>query len=89
MTDELTCWVYRSSRKDEMYLYLADKDAFDPVPEPLLRAMGRLELVLELTLTPERRLAREDVNLVLANLRGQGFHLQMPPRLTPDLHQGE
>lgn len=89
MTDELTCWVYRSSRKDETYLYLADKDAFDPVPEALLKAMGRLELVLELTLTPERSLAREDVNQVLANLRGQGFHLQMPPRLTPDLYQGE
>jgi uncharacterized protein YcgL (UPF0745 family) len=69
MTDELTCWVYRSSRKDEMYLYLADKDVFDPVPEALLKAMGRL--------------AREDVNQVLANLRDQSFHLQMPPRLTP------
>lgn len=89
MTDELTCWVYRSSRKEEMYLYLADKDVFDPVPEALLKAMGRLELVLELTLTPERSLAREDVNQVLANLRGQGFHLQMPPRLTPDLYHGE
>jgi uncharacterized protein YcgL (UPF0745 family) len=33
----------------------------------------------DLVLSPERQLAREDINLVLANLEKQGYHLQMPP----------
>ena len=28
---------------------------------------------------PERQLAREDINKVLANIEAQGYHLQMPP----------
>ena len=27
------CWIYRSSKKDEMYLYLARQDAFEDIPE--------------------------------------------------------
>jgi uncharacterized protein YcgL (UPF0745 family) len=34
-------------------------------------------------------LAREDVAQVLRNLRERGFHLQLPPKLTPDLYEGD
>ncbi len=30
-------------------------------------------------LSPERKLAREDITKVLENLDNQGYHLQMPP----------
>ena len=86
--DNLHCWVYRSPRKQEMYLYLADEDAFDKVPKELLDRFGEPILVIELELSPERQLAREDVNKVMANLDEQGFHLQMPPQLQPELYQG-
>jgi len=32
-----------------------------------------------MVLTPERKLAREDIVTVLDNLEKQGYHLQMPP----------
>ena len=86
--DNLHCWVYRSPRKQEMYLYLAGEDAFDKVPQGLLESFGEPILVIELELSPERQLAREDVNQVMANLDDQGFHLQMPPKLQPALYQG-
>lgn len=86
--NNLHCWVYRSPRKQEMYLYLADEDAFDKVPEALLESFGEPILVIELELSPERPLAREDVNAVMANLDDQGFHLQMPPQLQPELYHG-
>ncbi len=73
------CWIYRSSRKDEMYLYLAKKDEFEVVPEALLNLMGKVVLVMELELHPERRLARADVAQVMADLADRGFHLQLPP----------
>ncbi|MGB5201096.1 MAG: YcgL domain-containing protein [Sedimenticolaceae bacterium] len=89
MTDDgLQCWVYRSPRKQEMYLYLAQEDGFDRVPDALLARFGDPVLVIELELHPGRRLAREDVNSVILNLRNLGYHLQLPPRLEPALYQG-
>ena len=49
---------------------------------------GEPVLVIELELSPQRALAREDVTQVMHNLREQGFHLQMPPQLQPELYQG-
>ena len=49
---------------------------------------GEPILVIELELCDKRKLAREDVEKVMANLRGQGFHLQMPPKLQPELYHG-
>ncbi len=86
--NSLHCWVYRSPRKQEMYLYLAGEDAFDRVPQPLMERFGEPVLVIELELNPERQLAREDVIRVMANLSDQGFHLQMPPKLQPELYHG-
>lgn len=76
----MRCYVYRSPRKLGAYVYLARKDDFSPLPEPLRAAFGPPQFALEFDLTPERKLAREDPRQVLANLREQGFHLQMPER---------
>lgn len=86
--DDLACWVYRSLRKQEMYLYLAAEDDFNCVPEALLEKFGEPILVIELELCAKRKLAREDVNKVMSNLRSQGYHLQMPPQLRPDMYHG-
>lgn len=85
---EMPCWVYRSPRKPDMYLYLAAEDAFERLPAELLARFGQPLRVLELVLHPQRKLAREDVNKVIANLRSQGYHLQMPPILRPELYHG-
>lgn len=76
----MRCYVYRSPRKADTYLYVAREDDFSEVPEALLEVFGTPEFALDFDLTPARRLAREDPAQVLANLEGQGFHLQMPPR---------
>jgi len=73
------CSIYRSPRKNEMYLYVEKKDALKRVPETLLVAFGPPQHVFDLLLTPERQLAREDIQQVLENLEKQGYHLQMPP----------
>ena len=82
------CWIYKSLRKDEMYLYLAEEDGFEAVPEALMQQFGAAGLVMELALDQDRTLAREDVGQVMANLRERGFHLQMPPVLRPDVYYG-
>lgn len=73
------CSIYKSPRKREMYLYVDKREALARVPEALLQVFGTPQHAFDLLLTPERKLAREDIHKVLANLEAQGFHLQMPP----------
>lgn len=83
------CWIYRSPRKPEMYLYLADPQGFEALPAELRQGFGAPELVMELELHPGRRLARAEIKKVLAALSSQGFYLQLPPKLEPHLVRGE
>ncbi|MEE9357371.1 YcgL domain-containing protein [Candidatus Vondammii sp. HM_W22] len=85
----VNCWIYRSSKKREMYLYLADEDAFDQLPAELMKRFGKPSLVMELMLHPGRPLAREDVARVMDSLEREGYHLQLPPKLDVELYRGD
>lgn len=74
-------YVYKSLRKADTYVYLAARDAFDRLPDPVRAQLGPLAFVLEVGLTPDRRLAREDPAVVRENLVARGFHLQFPPNV--------
>lgn len=76
----MKCYIYKSSNKDQLYLYLPGKDDFEAVPPILRDTMGTPEFVMELELTAERKLARADTAEVLAGLQEKGFYLQMPPK---------
>lgn len=77
----MQCYIYKSLKKDELYLYLTKKDDFSQLPETLYQSFGRLEFVMELELTANRKLAREDSNKVIDSLNNKGFFVQMPPTL--------
>lgn len=72
------CAIYKSSKKQDTYLYVAAKGDFAAVPEGLLKLLGEPVYVMELELSPQRKLAREDVAEVMRNLQERGWHLQMP-----------
>ena len=76
----MKCFIYKSRCESEMYLYIAKRDDFGAVPNELLDRFGIPDFVMELELTPERSLARENPETVRANLKERGFHLQMPPK---------
>lgn len=76
---KVLCDVYKTKKKDEMYLYVSRKDALTRVPGALLEQFGRPELAMTMILTPEKKLARADIDKVLKALDEQGFYLQMPP----------
>jgi uncharacterized protein YcgL (UPF0745 family) len=73
------CSIYRSSKRNEMYLYVLKADELKRVPHELMVAFGKALHAFDLVLSPERALAREDIHKVLDNLEKQGYHLQMPP----------
>lgn len=51
------CSIYRSSKKNEMYLYVLKSDALERVPEPLMAAFGKAIHAFDLVLSPERELS--------------------------------
>lgn len=75
----MQCFVYKSLRKADTYVFLAKRDGFDVLPAPNAETLGKLVWVMDLDLTPERKLAREDAAVVIANIERRGFHLQLPP----------
>lgn len=78
----MIAYIYKSRLKDELYLYIVKKDDFSAVPQVLYDSMGKQPIfVMEVKLSPERKLARENVETVIKNLTKQGFHVQPPSLL--------
>lgn len=79
----MQCFIYKSYKKDELYVYLLQKDDFSALPPVLLDSIGAPVFVMEIELTPERKLARADSAQVIQQLREKGFFVQMPPTKMP------
>lgn len=75
----ILCQVFRSSRQQEMYLYVELSRGVRDVPPDLLARFGNATPVMTLHLTPERKLARAEASAVISSITEQGFYLQMPP----------
>ncbi|MDH5518202.1 MAG: YcgL domain-containing protein [Gammaproteobacteria bacterium] len=74
----MNCYIYRCSAKNDMYIYLKDQDDFSVVPKHIMKSLGETEFTLEIDVTPERKLAKENPETVIKNLHEHGFHLQLP-----------
>lgn len=74
----MQAFVYKSLRKDDSYVFLAARDDFARLPEPIRVQLGVLQFVFEVALTPGRQLARGNADGVRANLMALGFHVQLP-----------
>ena len=93
------CDIYKSSKKDEMYLYIARPnypndegvDHFEKVPAMVQQAFGRATFVMHLEITTERKLARVSALRVLDALQTLGYFVQMPPEglINPDAVEPE
>ena len=79
----MKCFVYKSLRKAETYVFLKSPEAFDVLPGPIAEQLGTLAFIIEIELSSKRKLARENVDEVMVNLGVQGYHLQFPPPAQP------
>ena len=75
----MRCFVFKSLRKADTYVYLASREGAASLPPPIQAVMGELQFVLELDLVPGRKLAVEDADQVRRNLAARGVHNQYPP----------
>ena len=65
-------------------MFVLKEDDFSEVPEPLLKALGEIEKIIDLELTPERKVAHGNARYIMDDLLENGFHLQLPPNKKPE-----
>ncbi|MCH6801459.1 hypothetical protein BEC55_17300 [Escherichia coli] len=73
------CVIYRSSKRDQTYLYVDKKDDFSRVPEELMKGFGQPQLAMILPLDGRKKLVNADIEKVKQALTEQGYYLQLPP----------
>lgn len=83
MNGRVLCEIFRSPRKEEMYLYVDKRQGLEAVPDALLERFGKPQAVMTLLLDPDKPLARARSADVIAAIREKGFYLQMPPGKEP------
>ncbi|HEU4664354.1 MAG TPA: YcgL domain-containing protein [Dokdonella sp.] len=75
----MRCFVHKSLRRADTYVYLRQPDGSDALPAALRDALMPMRQVLELELTPTRRLAQVDATRVIEALEQHGYYVQLPP----------
>ena len=73
------CVIYRSTQRDQTYLYVEKKDDFSRVPEALMKSFGKPQLVMLMPLDGRKQLSNADLEKVKTALTEQGYYLQLPP----------
>ncbi len=75
---EIECAVYKSQKKDETYVFIPTTTSLTDLPEDLLKVLGQTEMIMNLKLTAEKKMARGTAAAIMKSIEEQGFHLQMP-----------
>ena len=75
----MNCFVYRSEKKQGMYLYLRTKDDFDCVPAALIKLIGEVTFSFDFDLSKKKKLVKAEADEVMRLLSDNGYFLQMPP----------
>ena len=71
--------ILKGNKKEEMYLYVDQKEGLRRVPNDLLSTFGQTESVMILALTRDKKLARVEAADVFEAIEQHGYFLQMPP----------
>ena len=71
--------IFKGNKREEMYLFVDQKEGMKSVPEDLLATFGNPESVMIVPLTDSKKLARVKASEVLESIERQGYFLQMPP----------
>lgn len=74
----MLCAIYKSKKKEGMYLYVEKRDYFERVPEGLRSSFGLPIFVMLFNLSGNKSLVNADKQKVQEQIIEKGFYLQMP-----------
>ena len=72
------CYIYKSNKKADYYLFVEQENNFERVPQTLLKMLGKLELVMTIDLDQREKLSQTSPAEVKQLLIDQGYFLQLP-----------
>lgn len=67
----------------DTYLFVPLNTELENLPSALLETLGKLEHVMDLTLSEEKKLARNNSRKVIQSLKTEGYYLQLPALSQP------
>jgi uncharacterized protein YcgL (UPF0745 family) len=73
----MLCYVYKSSKKEGVYLYVESKNALNELPEELKTLTGKLELALTFKLTEDRKIQKVKAVDVMTAIKEKGYFLRI------------
>ena len=79
------CQVFKSLKKEGVFLYVDKKAGMSAVPDVLLDLFGAHKAVVALLVKPEMQIAGVRANKVLQEIETKGFYLQMPPPIDDEM----
>lgn len=74
----MLCAIYKSKKKDGMYLYVMKRDDFSDLPDSLREAFGTPIFVMLFNLAGKKPLINADNHEVMEQIKQNGFYLQIP-----------
>lgn len=73
------CVVFKSSKKNDTYLYMLKNSAFNKLPITLQTLFSPQQQVMSFIIEPEKKYARFQGAELLEWLQESGYHVQLPP----------
>lgn len=73
----MLCYVYKSFKKEGVYLYVETKNTIDELPEELKNLTGKLELALTFKLTEDRKIQKVQAIDVMTAIKEKGYFLRI------------
>lgn len=67
------CVIYRSSKRDQTYLYVEKKDDFSRVPEALMKGFGQPQLAMMLPLDGRKKLVNAELEKSKTGVKRAGL----------------
>ena len=75
----VSCDVYKSDRRELMYLYVLEGEGLERVPAALMKTFGSPTFVLNVELTPDKALAKEDPRWLSSTLKRRAIIYKCHP----------
>jgi len=73
----MLCYIYRSSKKENSYLYIAKENDFSKVPEILMTIFGQPIFAMKVLLDDKRKFVVGTSQEIENKINSDGFFLQM------------
>lgn len=72
--------VYKTAKREQLYLYVDRQEGLKRVPESLLTQFGKPVVAMEILVDETKQLAKLSGDKLLAEIAEKGFYLQLPPK---------